>query len=111
MKKTYKYFLFLFLYFLLNTSSLAQKTPIEWGEISTEDLMMTSYPPDTNATAVVLCDYGETYFNDKADLEYNRHLRVKILTPAGYDWATHSVVIYTKKGIEWISDIEGITYS
>lgn len=111
MKKTYKYFLFLSLYFLLDASSSAQKPPIEWSEISMKDLMMTSYPPDTNATAVVLCDYGETCFDDKTDLEYNRHLRVKILTPAGYDWATHSVVIYTKKGLEWISDIEGITYS
>ncbi|HVO74115.1 MAG TPA: transglutaminase domain-containing protein [Ignavibacteriaceae bacterium] len=111
MSKSYWYYIIVLIVSLSNNPSPAQKPPIEWGQIPIEDLMMTSYPYDTNATAVILCDYGETSFNDKADLEYHRHLRVKILSPAGYEWATHSVVLYTKKGIEWISDIEGITYS
>jgi len=111
MNKFHKSFLFLLISFILPRISLAQQPPIEWGKISNEDLQMSSYPQDTNATAVILCDYGETHFNDKANLEFNRHRRVKILTPAGYDWATHSVVLYTKKSMEWIGDIEGMTYS
>ena len=31
---------------------------------------MTSYPSDTNATALVLYDYGESKFNDDLDIVF-----------------------------------------
>lgn len=51
------------------------------------DLEMTSYPKDTSAPAVVLCDYG--YF--KADiLQFHQMKRIKILKKEGYSYATYA---------------------
>ena len=100
------------LFFVLGFMPLsAQEPPIEWGDIPPAQLKMTSFPQDTNASAVILCDYGKTYFNDDLFLVYKRHLRVKILSPRGYSWGTHSVVLYTSNAREHIHDIEGTTYA
>lgn len=89
----------------------AQDSPIEWGEIPLSDLQMNSFPDDSNATAVILCDYGETKFNNDFDLEYKRILRVKILNEKGYRWGSHSIYIYSGKNGEKLRDLEGVTYS
>ena len=52
--------------FFLSWISLAafpQDPPIKWKEIAMEDLQMTEYPPDPSASAVILCDYGQRYFD------------------------------------------------
>ncbi|MCU7496876.1 MAG: DUF3857 and transglutaminase domain-containing protein [Ignavibacteria bacterium] len=98
-----------FLLFSFSDSS-AQEPPVKWGEIPMADLQMKSFPQDTNATALILCDYGESTFDDDFNIIFKRHLRVKILTAKGYDWGTHSVTILTKEGTESIDDIEGVTY-
>jgi len=100
-----------FLYLVFSQSSFAQDPPIKWGEIPKADLEMKSYLPDTNASALIICDYGESFFNDQLNIVYNRHLRVKILTAKGYEWGTHSVRIYTKDSDQRIKVIEGVTYS
>ena len=43
--------------------SLAQKSPIKFGEVSLEELKMTRYEKDSSASAVVLCDFGESSIN------------------------------------------------
>ena len=85
--------------------------PVQWGEIPIADLAMKSYPADTNAAAVILCDYGETVMNDDIGLTFRKHERIKILKTAGYAWATHSVWLYEGEHPERIDDIEGVTYS
>jgi len=102
---------FLFLFSQLFNVSWSQEPPMKWGEISPELLKMKTYPPDTNAAAVILCDYGTTSFNDELNLVFKRHLRVKILSPAGYEWGTHSILINEEDDLDQIDDIEGITYS
>ena len=104
--------------FLLNLSLImiilptrnyfAQDSPIEWGEIPLADLAMTSFPDDSNASALVLCNYGESFINDDLNITYKRHLRVKILTEKGFDWGTHSITVNPKR--DFISDIEAVTY-
>jgi hypothetical protein len=42
----------------------SQEIPIKWGEIPIADLQMTSFPADSNASAVILCDFGESKLND-----------------------------------------------
>ena len=86
--------------------------PIEWGEISKDDLEMRSYPADSNASAVILCDYGETTMDKDINLVFKRHLRVKLLNQKGFSWGTHSVVIYKDREYgDDIDDIEGMTYT
>lgn len=94
----------------LSNSFAQMEPPMKWGEIPMADLQMKSFPKDTNATALILGDYGESFFDDNLNIVYKRHLRVKILTSRGYEWATHSVTLFTEKRTESISDIEGVTY-
>ena len=88
-----------------------QDPPIEWGVIPPDDLAMTSFPADTNAPAIVLCDYGETTLSNRLELVFTRHTRIKILAASGFTWANQSFSIYTHGHSESARDIEGATYS
>jgi hypothetical protein len=70
----------------------AQKPPIKWKEVQIEDLQMTNYPLDKEASAVVLCDYGQYNFDLNPNgqnlfLFNKRHLRIKILKKEGLKYA------------------------
>ena len=82
---------------------------MEWGEVPLADLQMTSYPADTNATAVILFDYGEAAFDANYEMEFSRHTRIKILTKAGFDRGTCVLNYYAGKYGEKISHIKGLT--
>lgn len=97
--------------FVLTTFIFSQEPPIEWGEISEADLQMTSYAADSNAAGLILCDYGESFFDNDLNINFTRHLRIKIFTQSGYDLATHSFVLRTYDRQEYLDDLEGITYS
>lgn len=97
--------------FLITTNNYSQDVPIKWGKIPLSDLQMTSFPKDSNASAVVLCDFGESKLDDELDIVYTRYLRVKILNENGYDWGTHSIYLYTGKYGERLDKLEAITYS
>lgn len=85
--------------------------PIEWGEIPRADLEMTSYPKDSSASAVILCDYGETKLMDDFNLKYTRHLRVKILNEKGFRWGTMSLTVNPdRENGSYVDEIEGVTY-
>lgn len=99
-------FLFVFPFMLY-----AQDPPMQWGEIPKADLEMKSFPQDSNATAVILCDYGESSLDNDLNVVFKRHVRTKILTTKGYEWGTFAVDLYSKDYAERIKDIEGITYS
>src|SRR5688500_10980399 len=38
----------------------AQKPPVKFGDVSKEELSMTSYDKDSTASAVILADFGES---------------------------------------------------
>jgi hypothetical protein len=104
---------FLFIYLPLYSQQEIPPPPMEWNKISKADLEMKSYPTDTNASALILCDYGETRMNGNADLEFRRHLRVKIFNEKGYEWATQVLYLYydSRNNSESIKNIKGITYA
>jgi hypothetical protein len=103
--------LFAFCIIINFVSLFPQNVSVQWGEIPIEDLSMTSFPADTNASALILYDYGETTINDDLDLVFYTHTRVKILTQNGYDFGTHSIVIRSDKGTERIEGLEAVTYN
>ncbi len=77
----------------------SQKDPIKWKEIPMEDLQMTNYELDPNAPAVVLCDYGQIYFDINPNgktlfVFYDRHVRLKILKPEGLKYAKFNLVFH-----------------
>lgn len=108
----YKFpFILSLLSLLLLTKILPQDKPIEWGKIPISDLQMTSFPQDSNASAVVLCDYGVSKFNDDLEIEFERFFRVKILNENGYKFGTHVIYLYTGKYGEDLSDLKASTFS
>ncbi len=81
----------------------------DWGDVSVDQLKLTSFPADSNATAVVLFDIGDVTFDAHYDIIYKRHTRIKILTKAGFELATHKFSYYTKDHTQSVDDIEGQT--
>jgi len=57
----------------------------DFGDISRAMLEMEVYEKDSTADAVVLFDVGEVYVTEKLEVNYERHIRIKILTDRGLD--------------------------
>lgn len=95
---------------------MAQKPPIKFGEVSIDELKMKRYDKDTTASAIVLCDYGESrieYLQGKGfSVKFERVRRVKIFSKEGYDWGNFSIPIY-KSGTneEDLTTLKAITYN
>ena len=83
---------YLLIFLLLAIELSAQDAPIKWKEIAMEDLQMTDFEADTSAPAIILCDYGQRYFDTNPNgrnlfLFNERHIRIKILKPEGLKYA------------------------
>ncbi len=92
----------------LSLPLVAQEVPIQWGNIPMEHLKMTTFPADSNASAVILCDYGVAEFDDQLDIRFTVHQRIKILSEKGYKEGTVSVPFNAQA--ERVTDIAGTTY-
>ena len=102
--------------FVMSSAAFAQrapdkKAPIKWGKIPQEHLTMDHYAADSNATAVILADYGDVYFRDDYSIAYERHTRIKILSEGGYDWATVSIPYRAEDGLEKVHGVKGQTFT
>jgi hypothetical protein len=85
----------------------AQDLYSKYGEVSIEDLKMTSYTPDTTADAIVLFDHGELEASVTFGTTFLRHRRIKFLTKEGFDeWGKFSIVSERGK----LSKVKGATY-
>ena len=109
----------LVLFFLLSSIPLflaAQKPPIKFGDISKEELMMTSYDKDSSASAVILADYGRSAirYNQSTgfSLDFERVTRIKIFTKDGLRWGDFSIPLY-KSGVdeEKVVGLKAVTYN
>ncbi|HVN47583.1 MAG TPA: transglutaminase domain-containing protein [Bacteroidota bacterium] len=99
-------------YSILPSQVFSQDAPMKWGEIPKADLEMKSFPQDTNASAVILCDYGNVTFDDELTVVYQHQMRVKILSVKGYDeWGRVSLNLRTEDHAQTIDDIAGVTYA
>ncbi|MGH7601341.1 MAG: DUF3857 domain-containing protein, partial [bacterium] len=100
----------LMIFLLTGTRLLAQDKPMKWGEVPRADLEMAQFPADSNAAAVILCDYGEVEFTGSDfEMVYRRHRRIKILSEAGYKWGGFALQYYAKENWQRVRDIEGQT--
>jgi len=48
---------------------------------------MAVYEADSSASAVLLFDYGEVEFSASMEMILKRHMRIKIINEAGFNWA------------------------
>ncbi|HET9486503.1 MAG TPA: hypothetical protein VFO54_03675, partial [Chryseosolibacter sp.] len=105
----------LFLAFI-STFSLAQKSPIKFGDITKEEISMTSYDKDTTASAVILADFGESVITYRQNigfsLDFERITRIKILTKDGLEWGNFTIPLY-KDGSdnEKLATLKAVTYN
>jgi hypothetical protein len=85
---------------------------MKWKEISKQELQMKSYPPDSNAAALILYDYIESYVGNDLGIETKRHTRIKIFNEKAFPLATENIYlgIYGKEKDD-VDDIEGYTYN
>ena len=118
MKDTIMPILFFALFFLLITEQQmhAQNSPLKLGKIDMDILKMEHYPEDTSAGAVILSDFGfnqlKYYEQDGFKLEFQRHVRIKILKKKGYEWADIQVPLYKSQSKEErIITLKGYTYN
>ncbi|HYC84789.1 MAG TPA: DUF3857 domain-containing protein, partial [Chryseosolibacter sp.] len=78
-------------------------------------MTMKSYPEDTSAAAVILSNYGEAYVSINAvapSMNFERHVRIKILKSEGVDWANASVLLYHEGADEEkLTNLKAVTYN
>ena len=87
------------LFVLFYTTANSQVTKVKYGKVSSAELEMSSYEPDSTANAVILYDNG--YFN-ATNFNFSRHVRIKILTKEGTSWANWTLRTPSKSMIKAI---------
>ncbi|MDX1531122.1 MAG: DUF3857 domain-containing protein, partial [Rhodothermales bacterium] len=86
----------------------AQPDELRWGRVPDADLSLAAYAPDPDAAAVVLGDEGRVRFRRNLNVVYERHRRVKVFTPAGYDHATFQITY--DPDVQDLEKVEGQTF-
>ncbi len=104
------------LHFALLIPVYSQKAPAKFGDVSMEELKMTTYDPDTSAAAVILVDYGQSsleYNQEKGfRVVFERLRRIKILRKEGLGYADYSIQTYRSgDNDEKISALKAVTYN
>ncbi len=90
---------------------------MKFGKIDQNNLKMTVYEADTNAGAVILFDFGKTYFEyneslGRFQLHFDRHVRVKIFDKKEYGWADWSIPLrISGSSVEKLSELKGVTFN
>ncbi|NNC69930.1 MAG: DUF3857 domain-containing protein, partial [Flavobacteriaceae bacterium] len=104
--------LLLLLTLIFNSISWAQEYSPDF-KVSRADLTNMTYSKDTTASAVVIYDYGNVFFNKESFwLNVEIKQKIKILKNDGLRRATIQVPLYIGKNpIENIKDIRGTTYT
>ena len=97
-------------------STLWAQSPQKFGKTTIKDLEMKSYKPDPQANAVVLADFGRSYFKYSAEkgfqYVFERKRRVKIFNKEGFDHANFQIPFYqTNRAKEEIGSLKGTTYN
>ncbi len=107
--------LLFFAFMACTLTVFGQKSPIKFGDIPMEDLTMTQYDKDTSAAAVVLTDFGKAYVSISSinvTLNYERHVRIKILRKEGLNAADIGIQLYHSGSTEEkVSNLKAVTYN
>jgi len=89
---------------------------IKFGDVKPEDFKPTVYSVDSNASAVVLADIGDSKFqggnNGDMLLIHNHIKRIRLLNKNSFDEATVQLLLYAKgTNEERIENLEAATYN
>ena len=95
MKKSITILCIIILSLVCNLNAQTEK----FGKINPEALKLVQYPDFPDATAIILFDVGDVkieYVNDGFQISQKRHVRIKILSKAGYKYADVVLPRYLK---------------
>lgn len=107
----------IFFILLLSSSSLLSQTQKEpkLGKISLEQLKKTADDKFPNAHAVVLFDYGDSYYSfqgNKLKLTFDRHIAIQFFDNTQFDLATFEVTIDRYgSNKDRLEGVKGYTYN
>lgn len=87
----FKEFVFGVLLLCLPIVVTAQPEIPDFGDIPETHWEINSFEGDTSLGAIVLFDQGHVEVTSKLNLKLKRHVRIKILSEKGYDWATVTI--------------------
>ncbi len=90
---------------IIGQFAFAQPESMRSGRVTDAEMDMQVYPADSSAAAVVLFDDGrsEIEYNERNgsfEIRFTRHVRIKILTREGLDWADFSIPIYSSQSLD-----------
>jgi hypothetical protein len=104
------------LFCFANSTSFAQSAP-KFGKVDDEEVKMTSYSKYPEASAVVLMDYGRTYFKYSESTGFQmvfvHYKKTKILRKDAYKLGDVEIPLYyiSADQREKVSDLKGFTYN
>ncbi|RAW01802.1 DUF3857 domain-containing protein [Pseudochryseolinea flava] len=104
---------FLTVFLLAVQSILAQEHGFKFGA-TYRDLAIERYAPDTTAYAVVVDEFGETFFENGGDyrLIHNYHVRIKILKSEGVKLGDVTIALRKYESeIETVSEIRASSFN
>lgn len=102
MIKNFTLFLIVLFMFIPHLTE-AQKR--DFGDISKQMIEMDVYEKDSTASAIVLFDVGEVFIDEELEVNFKRHVRIKILTDKGLEEGNISIPY---RVVDAEQDINGI---
>jgi hypothetical protein len=105
-------FCFLSILFLVSIDAKSQGHGFPFGSVTQSELAMTHYALDSSASAVVLNEFGEVYFNSEdGRMLVEIHKKIKILRKEGLDLADMGIELLRGERVdEKLISLEGITH-
>lgn len=83
----------------------------DFGDISKQMIEMDVYEKDSTASAVVIFDVGDAELDNRLEVEFRRHIRIKILTDEGFTYGDFSKRYIEKNPEQDITRIKAATYN
>ncbi len=101
--------IFIIILLSLFFSNLVTAQKSDFGDVSIEDF--SSYPAkyDSSESAVVFFEVAKSFFSPQLYVEYERHIRIKVLTDEGTEWGEVSIP-FNKNIDQDVFDIEAASY-
>lgn len=102
---------------LFASDCFTQPEGSKFGRVSDDELDMVIYAADSSASALILFDIGQSEFqynqnSGSFEIRFSRHVRIKILTTDGFEWADFSIPLYSASGqSERLSRIRAYTFN
>lgn len=104
-------------FFIFSIVGTAQKGLPGFGKVDKADLLLTDCDFDKGASAMVLIDYGNTYY-DRGTVGYSafktvfeRRVRIKVLKEAGLSYADVRIPYYNRNNEEKVIKLNANTYN